>query len=450
VIDTQSAPIQVGELNRLVRLSLESEFPLLWVAGEVSNCVRAASGHVYFSLKDETAQVRCVMYRSRAQSLPWKVENGLRVEARALVTLYEQRGEFQLTVETLRRSGLGALFEAFARLKEKLRGEGLFDIARKRPLPRFPRAIGIVSSPRAAALADVITALRRRAPHIPLILYPSTVQGDSAAAELRSAIETAGRHGRCDVLLLVRGGGSAEDLWAFNDEDLARSIASSPIPVATGIGHDTDISIADFVADLHAPTPTAAAELVSQGWKEGSGEITALGVKLTRAVEMRLSIAAQALDRQQLRLVHPRQRLADVRQRMGFAAAMLGRSAKQRLIGQSQRLARLADLLRAHAPQPAQLRRQLGLHERSLRAAASHLGQSRRQRLEALGSGLRLLDPHSTLARGYAIVRDAGGKPVVDAGKLQLDQYLTLEFATGQAGVRVTAAAAESPPLQTR
>ena len=255
--------LSVSALARSVRDLLEHRYPLLWVAGEISNCIRAKSGHLYFSLKDETAQVRCVMFRNRGQHLDWEPREGLRVEVRALVTLYEARGEFQLNVEAMRRAGQGALFEAFLRLRDQLGKEGLFDAAHKKPLPAYPRRIGIVTSLQAAALRDVLTTLARRNPSIPLIIYPAQVQGEGAAEQLATAIATAARRNECDVLILCRGGGSIEDLWAFNDEGLARAIHACPIPVLTGIGHETDFTIAEFVADRRAATPTAAAELAA-------------------------------------------------------------------------------------------------------------------------------------------------------------------------------------------
>ena len=280
------AVLSVSDLNRLARETLEARFPLLWVAGEVSNLTRAPSGHLYFTLKDEAAQVRCTMWRNRAHLLPFQLAHGMRVEARALVTLYEARGDYQLNVETLRRAGQGNLAEAFQRLKEKLAAEGLFDPGRKRPLPAYPRGIGLVTSPQAAALHDVLVCLRRRAPHLPVVLYPAPVQGDSAAPRLMEALRQAGaRAGQdgIDLLLLVRGGGSLEDLWAFNDEALARAIAACPLPVVAGVGHETDFTIADFVADLRAATPTAAAELATAGFHAAARALPGLPAGLQRA-----------------------------------------------------------------------------------------------------------------------------------------------------------------------
>jgi len=247
--------LSVSELNRMARRALESQLPLLWVEGEVSNFTRAASGHWYFAIKDASAQVRCVMFRGRNQFADFTPANGDHVEVRALPSLYEARGEFQLGVEQIRRAGAGRLYEAYLRLKAKLEAEGLFDPAKKRPLPRFPRRVGIVTSPQAAALHDVLTALARRMPGLPVVIYPTPVQGASAGAQIAAAIRAAGARAECDVLLVCRGGGSLEDLWAFNDEMVARAIAASPLPVVSGVGHETDFTLADFAADLRARRP---------------------------------------------------------------------------------------------------------------------------------------------------------------------------------------------------
>ncbi|MGB6105120.1 MAG: exodeoxyribonuclease VII large subunit, partial [Pusillimonas sp.] len=251
----------VSQLNRRVGELLEGHFSRIWVRGEISNFTQAASGHWYFSVKDEGAAVKAVMFRGRAQAVGFVPRPGEKFEFRVNVTLYEPRGDYQVQVESLRRAGRGDLHEAFLALKEKLEAEGLFDPARKRPVKTMPRAVGVVTSMAAAALRDVLSALARRAPHVPVIIYPAPVQGLDAAGLLDQAVQQAIRRNEVDTLLLVRGGGSLEDLWSFNDETLARSIAASPIPVISGVGHETDFTIADFVADLRAPTPTAAAEL---------------------------------------------------------------------------------------------------------------------------------------------------------------------------------------------
>ncbi|MGH6629136.1 MAG: exodeoxyribonuclease VII large subunit, partial [Burkholderiales bacterium] len=303
------AVLSVSALNRSVRDLLEHRLPLVWVGGELSNFTEARSGHLYFSLKDDQAQVRCVMFRSRGMLLDWRPGDGTKVEVRALVTLYEQRGEFQLNVEFMRPAGLGALYEAFLRLRDRLEREGLFDSTLKRPLPAYPRTIGVVTSPGAAALRDVLTTLRRRNPSVPVILYPASVQGEGAPAEVVRALLTAGRRAECDVLILCRGGGSIEDLWAFNDERVARAVRACPIPVVVGVGHETDFTIADFAADVRAPTPTAAAELVSPPRADLLARLDLLVERLQRRVRRDLEVRMQLLDHVCRRLVHPGRRL---------------------------------------------------------------------------------------------------------------------------------------------
>jgi exodeoxyribonuclease VII large subunit len=408
--------LTVAELNRLARSALEREFPLLWVAGEVSNLTRAPSGHYYFTLKDAQAQVRCAMFRARAQTLPWRLENGQQVEARALVTLYEARGDFQLNVESLRRAGLGRLYEAFLRLKEKLEQEGLFRDDRKRPLPRFPRRIGVVTSPRAAALRDVIAALARRAAGLSVIVYPTLVQGTEAAAQIAEAIATAGRRAECDLLLVVRGGGSLEDLWAFNEEAVARAIAASPIPVIAGIGHETDVTIADLAADRRAATPTAAAEIASAGWFEAAKETASLAAALAAAMHTALERRMQRVDLLARQLVHPAERLARSRQRLEHLASRLAAAGARRLQKQELRLAQMRLRLSRARPEI----------------------EARRTRIERLAASLAALNPQAALARGYALVRDAEGRLVRSHRQLKEAEPVTMRFAEGGAEALVS------------
>lgn len=408
--------ISVSDLNRLAKAALEREFPLLWVAGEISNLTRAPSGHLYFTLKDAGAQVRCAMFRSRAQSLPWRLENGHQVEARALVSLYEPRGDFQLNIEALRRTGLGQLYEAFLKLRDKLALEGLFDEERKRPLPRFPHRIGVVTSPRAAALRDIIAALARRAPGVPLVVYPTLVQGAEAPPQIVEAIVSAGRRAECDLLLVVRGGGSIEDLWAFNHEAVARAIAACPIPVISGIGHETDLTIADLAADRRAATPTAAAEIASAGWFDASEHLATLTESLTEAARRRLEQRMQRLDLLARRLVHPADRLARNRQRLEHLATRLD-AATGRLLQRHGRTIAAVRLRLAHA-RPAI--------------------ETRRTRLERLGAALAALNPEAALARGYAWVRTADGQLVRSHRQLEAGTAISLRFSEGAAEALVS------------
>ncbi|MCK9381556.1 MAG: exodeoxyribonuclease VII large subunit [Sulfuritalea sp.] len=444
-----AAVVSISELNRLARQSLEREFPLLWVAGEISNLTRAASGHVYFSLKDETAQARCVMFRSRAQSIPWRLENGQQVEARALVSLYEPRGDFQLNIEALRRAGQGRLFEAFARLKARLETEGLFASARKRPLPRFPRRIGIISSPRAAALHDVLVALKRRAPHLTAILYPTLVQGESAAEEIAKAIVMAGQRNECDLLLIVRGGGSIEDLWAFNEEVVARAIVASPLPIISGVGHETDTTITDYVSDLRAATPTAAAEIATQGWHEAAGEIADLKAALGRAMQYRIARKQQELDHLSLRLIHPATRVAQARDRLALLGSQLDVSLAHGLRRHRDRLNRAALRLARAIPRTESRSGQIGLLAQRLDAAIRHQQQKRLGTLGSIAAALAHLNPEATLARGFSIVRDANGHLVTDAASLQTGQIVSLYLAHGGAEASILTSTADHRPIAT-
>jgi exodeoxyribonuclease VII large subunit len=431
-----SEVITVSELNRRVRVSIERALPLSWVAGEVSNLTRAASGHVYFTLKDANAQVRCVMFRSRAQLVPWRLENGQQVEASALPSLYEPRGDFQLNVEALRRAGLGSLYEAFLRLRDRLAGEGLFDEARKRELPRYPRRVGIVTSPQAAALRDVVAAFARRAPHVELIVYPTLVQGAEAPATIVAAIGTAARRAECEMLLLVRGGGSLEDLQAFNDEAVARAVAASPLPIVAGVGHETDTTIADYVADRRAATPTAAAELASAGWFAAADEVAALGAGLRDAMADRTKALMQRLDLLAHRLVHPAQRLAALGQHLDHLGSRL--TAAARAAAQTRR-SRLHGLqLRLRPPQAAAQRRAVEQLGHRLGRAFAAAQARRTTQLARLNSALAALNPQATLARGFAIVRDETGAIVRDAGRLAPESPIRLQFEHGAAAAIVT------------
>ena len=429
--------LTVSALARSVRDLLEHRYPLLWVAGEISNCVRAKSGHLYFSLKDEMAQVRCVMFRNRGQYLDWEPREGLRVEVRALVTLYEARGDFQLNVESMRLAGQGALFEAFLRLRDKLDKEGLFDAAHKKPLPAYPQRIGIVTSLQAAALRDVLTTLARRNPSIPVIIYPAPVQGEGAAQQLAAAIAAAARRNECDVLILCRGGGSIEDLWAFNDEGLARAIYACPIPVVTGIGHETDFTIAEFVADRRAATPTAAAELASPARAELIADLRQLRQSLLRQMQLALETRAQRVDSMAGRLQSPADRLAAssvrigaARMRLGAALALCTRNAEWRLSHATRRLAAAMPNLGVLQHRTAQL-------ETALRRATPQRLAALGENLTRLSLGLAHLDPAAVLERGYAIARRPDGSVVRASAALRPGDPLELSFARGGATVRV-------------
>lgn len=411
------AVLTVSQLNRRVAQLLEDGVPRLWVAGEVSNFTRAASGHWYFSIKDEAAAVRAVMFRGRAQAVGFIPEVGGRYEFRVQVSLYEPRGDYQVQVESMRQAGRGDLHEAFLRLRDRLTQEGLIDPARRRPLPVLPKAVGVVTSLSAAALRDVLSVMARRAPHVRVVIYPAQVQGRDAAPQLCAALDRAAARAEVDTLLLVRGGGSLEDLWSFNDEALARRIASCPIPVISGVGHETDFTIADFVADLRAPTPTAAAELCCEERGRLAGRLQAACDLFARGQQRRLEHAAIRLDRACAQLVSPVQRLQLRRQRLEFAARRL-QAGLDRLLQERRR-----------RPAMAMDRLTIGL---------DGLLQRCHRRLEAPLAALGALDPHRVLGRGYALVRRADGAIVKNALDLKIHEPIEIEFCQGRAQAEVT------------
>ena len=431
------AVISVAELNRLARDLLERNLPLTWVAGEISNCKRYDSGHCYFTLKDAQAQVDCVMFRNRAQLLGWQPQDGMRVEVRALPTLYEARGKFQLSVDTMRRGGLGALYEAFERLKAKLEKEGLFDPSRKRPLPKFPRAIGIVTSPKAAALRDVLTTLKRRMPGIPVIIYTTPVQGEGAAPRIAAAIARANAHKSCDVLLLCRGGGSIEDLWSFNEEVVARSIVASAIPIVTGIGHETDFTIADFVADMRAPTPTGAATLACPSCVDLGRLLERDQRRLRRVMRRALEDRMQRVDYLSRRLVHPGERIRQQAGELRHLGARLRATWERRLEDARWETRELGLKLAASAPDVEGAAGEAAGLARRLREGARRGLESAQTLLRRLEGSLRHLNPQSVLERGYSITEGADGI-VRDAWQLTVGQEVTITFAKGQAGAKVT------------
>jgi exodeoxyribonuclease VII large subunit len=379
----------------LAKEVLEQSFPLFWVSGEISNFTRAASGHWYFSLKDQSAQVSCVMFRGRNSYLDWSPKEGDKVEARALVTLYEARGSFQLTVEFLQRAGAGALFEAFEKLKAKLQQEGLFDPAFKQAIPAHPKQIGIVTSPDAAALHDVLTTLRRRMPNIPVVIYPTPVQGKGAATQIANAINLANQRNECDVLIICRGGGSMEDLWQFNEEVVARAIANCKIPTISGVGHETDFTICDFVADVRAPTPTAAAELASPSREALLNKLKQLG---------------EQLKRNGLYLVQQREQLLDYLAR--------------RLVSPTQQLALQTNQLE-------QLRYRLSLNiQQQL--------QRQQRNLTQLAQNLHHLNPQAVLSRGYAFAQNKQGEIISNSQQIKAGDDISLTFDVGSAEAIIT------------
>lgn len=394
----------VSELNRLAREVLEQSFPLFWVSGEVSNFTRAASGHWYFSLKDTTAQVKCVMFKWRNSYVDFIPREGDKIEARATVTLYEARGDFQLTVEFVQKAGLGALFEAFEKLKAKLAHEGLFDAAFKKPIPTHPNAIGVVTSPDAAALRDVLTTLKRRNPNISVIIYPTPVQGKGAAALIAKAIHTASQRAEVDTLIICRGGGSMEDLWQFNEEVVARAIDDCPIPTISGVGHETDFTICDFVADTRSATPTAAAEMACADIRVLQNQLSNLQNRLNKQINFLLNQTTQKLDFLARRLFSPQQQIEN------------------------------------RAMQIKQLQYRLSLAMQQNLQVYQHI-------LLRLASSIEQLNPKSVLARGYAIVHGEIShndllntlqqQLITDAQQIQPETRLNITFYKGSAAAKV-------------
>ncbi|RJG01834.1 exodeoxyribonuclease VII large subunit [Noviherbaspirillum sedimenti] len=435
--DVSQQVLSVSALNQNVARMLERNFPLLWVSGEISNFTRAASGHWYFTLKDEGAQVRAVMFRGRAQYAGFIPKEGDRIEVRALVTLYAPRGDYQLNVEAVRRAGLGNLYEAFLQLKEKLTREGLFDPARKRPLPAFARSVGIVTSLQAAALRDVLTALQRRAPHVRVVIYPAPVQGDGAAAKIAEAIRSASARAECDVLLVCRGGGSIEDLWSFNDEGVARAIVACAMPVISGVGHETDFTLADFAADLRAPTPTAAAELAATPRSDWLATLEANADDLTRALRRRLADTSQSVDWLSRRLTSPAALIRHERLKLQGWQTRLAHATRAPLTRARHGLTQASIRLSARLPQTAARRRQLLESARRIDSSMANLQAQRRLALAALAGQLELLNPQRTLERGYAMVTDARGNIVRAPTQVHPRENITLRLAQGVVEVGV-------------
>jgi exodeoxyribonuclease VII large subunit len=437
--------LTVSLLNRAVAGLLARGFPLVRVRGEVSGFTRAASGHWYFALKDNSAQARCVMFRSRNLLAGRTPRDGDAVEILAQVTLYEPRGEYQLTVEALRPTGPGRLYEEFVRLRERLGAEGLFDDSRKRAIVAMPSSIGIVTSLQAAALRDVVTTLKRRAPYCRVIVYPAPVQGEGAGRVIASMLARASTRAEVDVLLLVRGGGSIEDLWAFNDEALARAIRASRIPVVVGVGHESDFTIADFAADLRAPTPTAAAEVVAPDAAERLQAIEVRLARLRKALQGVIGSRSQRLDYAYRSLLSPRAPLAGLRARVAQLVLRASRLPSERISAGRLQLADRQERLRRLRPGVEGMRR-------SLRDRIGTIGQLNRAvlqrgqvRLERLFAELVHLDPKAVLERGYSIVRDTEGRLVSDANQLRIGQSVDLVLAAGSAHARVEAV---TPPAK--
>ena len=442
---SEPAVYSVSELNRDAKLLLREHFGAVLVEGEISRFTRHPSGHWYFTLKDADAAVDCAMFRTANRRLGAAPAVGDAVQVRARVDLYERRGRYQLNVEDLRPQGAGDLLRRFEELKARLRAEGLFDPERRRPLPAYPRAVGVVTSPEAAAFGDVARALRRRWPLAQLRLYPSPVQGRDAPDGLVAALERAARESRCDVLLLVRGGGSAEDLQAFSEERVVRAVAACPLPLVTGIGHETDVALADFAADARAATPTAAAELATPDREEVGERCARLAQRLRGSLAQTLTRERGALDARVRRLerAHPAVRIQSHQQRLDELTRSMARGLRARGDRLERRLHTARARLRANAPTQRleRTRQGLALSARRLRAAVAALKQARQARLRQAAATLEAVRPQRILARGYAIarIRDADGRRVLrDAAAARPGDALEVELGRGAVDAEVT------------
>ena len=385
----------VKEINRLVRELLEQSFPSFWISGEISNFISASSGHWYFSLKDDEAQVRCTMFKNKNMAADWTPKNGEKIEAKCFIGLYEARGEYQLNIDLIRHAGAGLLSEAFNQLKEKLLKEGLFETSRKKLMPQFPRSIGVITSPSGAAIEDILTTLKRRSPHIPIFIYPSLVQGKEAPLAIVKAIETANIRMECDVLILARGGGSIEDLWAFNEEIVARAIVASKIPTITGVGHETDTTIADFVSDLRAPTPTGAAELVTSHTVELVKTIQVYKNQLNKVMAGVIRELMQKIDYLEKRLISPRQQIQRQKEQIHQYIQRINQSMKNAMI-------------------------------------------QYRLEIDKLKLNLDHLSPHAVLSRGYSIITNVDGQIVNNVNQLKLDDKIRIQLNHGQADANIS------------
>jgi len=385
--------LSVGDLNRAIASSLEAQFDTVLVSGEISNFKAYDSGHWYFSLKDEEGQIRCVMFRGRNGQVGFMPQSGDLVEVSASLGMYVPRGDVQLTIQSLRKAGMGGLYEAFLKLKAKLAKAGLFDQERKQVIPSHPRAIGIITSPQAAALKDVLSTLQRRSPHIPIVIYPTLVQGPDAPAGIIAAIQNANQEAAVDVILLVRGGGSIEDLWAFNDEQLAYAIADSVIPIVSGVGHETDVTIADFVADLRAPTPTGAAELSAPRKDQLLQELEAIEQALYQRLMQRVEREAQTLDQLALRLSHA-------------------------------------------LPNPDRMREQITSWQTRLQQAWSVQIDNFKRNQNHYQLQLEMLNPQRTLERGYAVILNPEMQAIRKPKDLNTQQPFEVRLAEGVAQVQ--------------
>jgi len=436
------APITVSQLNRKAKTLLEQGIARLWVEGEISNLSRPSSGHIYLSLKDENAQVSAAWFRQRQRGPAIGFKNGDKVLAYGRVSIYEARGSYQLIIEQMEPAGEGVLKQRFDALKKKLLAEGLFDEDRKRELPALPSRIGVITSPSGAAIRDIVSVLGRRFPAVPVIIYPAAVQGEAAPGELMAALDMAIRRDECDVLIIGRGGGSLEDLWAFNDEALARAIADCPIPIVSAVGHEVDFTISDFVADVRAPTPSGAAEIVVPNQQDWLHRINTLAMRIGRIGERKVQDRAQELDWLGKRLVaaSPKATLRRQHDNLRENRSRLAAIMRTRLLEMRNNTQALSGELLQQSPalmvqrsigQLATLQQRLGGSAHDALSDVAH-------RIALLGRALNSVSPLATLDRGYAIVLDENGKALTDASKANKGDEIRARLAKGELVAKVT------------
>ena len=427
--------LSVSQLASSVRKTLEQNYPLNWVEGEISNLATPASGHIYFSLKDPNAQVRCAMFKMRKRLLDFEPENGMQVLVRAKVGLYEARGDFQLIIEHMEEAGDGAMRREYEALKRRLRNEGLFESQHKQSIPKIPSQIGIITSPTGAAIHDMLTVLKRRFPSIPVLIYPVAVQGETAAKKISKAIKLANTRNECDVLIVSRGGGSLEDLWAFNDEHLAHTIFNSKIPIVSAVGHEIDFTIADFVADVRAPTPSAAAELLSPDRNEWLQRLNSLSRRLLASMQNRVSQNSQRIDWLSQRITSPQQRLKQTSQRIHDLQQRILRAKDSQHQYKNQKLQKLHSALLLHAPENKikYLQQRQVLLQNRLQQNMKNILQQRNETFLLLCNILDAVSPLATLGRGYSISRQLDtGELIRDAADIKKGMRIETRLEKGR------------------
>ena len=436
-------PLAVSQLNALARQLLEQNLANLWVSGEISNLTRASSGHYYFSLKDNKAQVRCALFKSHADRLTTPLREGDQVELTGKITLYEARGEFQISVNQLRLAGMGSLFEAYERLKAQLASEGVFDAERKQALPAHPQTIGIVTSTATAALRDIVSTLKRRMSSLKVIVYPTAVQGKGSEFQIAKAIHTASERNEADVLLVCRGGGSIEDLWAFNEEVVVRAIAACHIPVVSGVGHETDVTLSDFVADVRAPTPTGAAELVSPDVRVLRQRLHSLQAACELALQRRYQDLSQRIDWYTRQLKHPSEQIKAQGQQVLQKQQQIRYSFQNYLRGQQQNLLWQHAQLHASAPNIKHLQHNLSLTQKVLHNSWLGLKQQQEQRLHKQIALLEALSPQHVLERGFSVVKNHRGQVISSASEVRFGQHINIIFHDSEAAAQITLGSAQ-------